>query len=88
MARHGQCFREITLSYISLRYSTMNPHRGSRPNESSKTPAPSLRMPFQLLLRLVRAADSQLHQVVHEGLQANVVRENRLSSLRDAAVAA
>lgn len=65
----------------------MNPHHESRPNESSKTPAPSLRMLF-LLLHLVRAANSQLHQVVHEGLQANVVRENRLSSLRNAAVAA
>ena len=37
---------------------------------------------------LVRAADRQLHQVVHECLQADIVGENRLSSLRDATVAA
>ena len=37
---------------------------------------------------LVGAADSQLHQVIHEGLQADVVGEDRLSGLSDAAVAA
>jgi hypothetical protein len=37
---------------------------------------------------LVRSADRQLHQVVHECLQADVVGENRLSILCDAAVAA
>lgn len=37
---------------------------------------------------LVVSADCQLHQVVHKGLQADVVGENGLCGLADAAVCA
>jgi hypothetical protein len=53
------------------------------------TPAPSLPIRcHQHSNTLVRSADRQLHQVVHESLQADIVGENRLSSLSNAAVVA
>jgi hypothetical protein len=39
-------------------------------------------------IHLARTADRQLHQVVHKRLQADIIREDGLCSLRDAAICA
>lgn len=39
-------------------------------------------------MNLTRSADSKLHQMIHESLQANIIRKDRLRSLAYAAITA